>query len=316
MRHPLRIVLLCAFVPWVAGGWLLACGDGTRFADLPDAEQPAADARADAKRDVGAIGDGDLGNDASDAYSWPDCNTKPANVAARTIPQIWSANYTTETEVWVSGVFVTGVSAGACTAGQACQFFVQDGTYPDLASAAKHAIKVFVSANTSSYFTGIRAGDRVDVLGYAWRYNLGGQNELLIQVNAKLPGCFKKVGTGNVSAVTNVPLTSLTVAAYENTYGPVLVQVSDVSGRPDPTPTTTFGIWPTGQFPEAGGPQQSLSPTLLPGAAFSGLYTDGGVARFSTVTGVFGVFVPPVDGGSPPKFAEIYPRTPGEIVKQ
>jgi hypothetical protein len=315
MRQRLRLALAFLLSPWplVAGSAAGCGGGGNRFADEDAAS--VADARADGRRDGAGPTDGGPDDDASDAFAWPDCSSKPSGVPTQTIPQIWNASYATETQVWMSGVFVTGVTGGGCTAGQACQIFVQDASYADIALAAKHAIKVFVSAATSTYFTGVRAGDKVDVLGYAWRYTLGGQNENLVQVNVKLPGCFKKVGSGAVSPVTNAPLTSLTVSAYENSYGPLLVTVSDVSGRPDPTPNTTFGVWPTGAFPDGGFPQQSVSPSLMPGSVFSGLYTDGGVARFTSITGVFGTFVPPVDGGTPPKYAEIYPRTTGDIVK-
>jgi hypothetical protein len=312
-------ILLCLSAsPWLASG----CGNGnTGFRDDDgDALAPRGDAVSEARArgaDAGAD-DAKAGDAPADGPApWPDCNTQPPNVPTKTIPQIWAANYSTETQVWISGAYVTGVSGGACSAGRACQFFVQDATsYANLSAAAKHGIKVFVSAATASYFTGVRAGDRVDVMGWAWRYDVSGEHELLVQVNAALPGCFKKVGAGVPTPVAVSDMSPLTVAGYEDTYGPVLVQVSNVSGRPDPTPTTTFGIWPTGAFPEGSIPQQSVSPYFLQNGAFTSLYTDGGVMRFTSITGVFGLFVPASDGGAATKYVEIYPRTMSEIVVQ
>src|SRR6201999_1095356 len=109
----------------------------------------------------------------------------------------WSDDPTSQTETWLSGVYVTAVSNGACSANKLCTFFVQqDLSYADLQAAAHHAIKVLASAQAATHFAGIAVGDRVDLLGWAWRYNLDGQNELLLQIDAPIPGCFKKVGSG------------------------------------------------------------------------------------------------------------------------
>ena len=52
----------------------------------------------------------------------------------------------------------------------------------------------------------------------------------------------------------------------------------------------------------------SLSPYLLPGGVFTGLQ-QGHKHDFSSVTGVFGLFIPM---GSSIKYKEIYPRADAE----
>lgn len=207
------------------------------------------------------------------------------------------------------GVFVTGVTKGGCVAGSACQIFVQQSeSFADLAAGSQQAIKMFISGNTATHFVGVKVGDKVDVDAWAWRYNLNGQNELLLQVNLNLEGCAKPVGTGNPQPVT-AELTQLTLTAYEETVGPLLVKVNGVSGKPQ-LPNETFGLWKTGVFVEAG-PETivSLSPYLLSGGAFTGL-PQGTTTKFSSVTGVFGLFSPTADPSA--KYKEIYPRTDAE----
>jgi hypothetical protein len=263
--------------------------------------------------EVGTGGDGGSGGDGGAGGSgsgWPTCDSKPASAATKTIPQIWADNFAQPSETWVDDAIVTAVSRGGCSAGQACQIFLQaDATYADFDTGAQHAIKLFVSAATAEHFTAVAVGDVVDVLGHAWRYDLDAQNELLLQVNLQLPGCAKKVGSATATPITGVTLDDLTETAYEVTHGPLLVRVSGVSGNPN-MPSETFGIWPTGMFP-SGGPTVSLSPFFLSGAAFTGL-TDGVTTDFSSVTGVFGLFVPPPSG---PKYVEIYPRQMSELVE-
>lgn len=296
-----------------------ACGSEQRasFAE-PTAED------AGRKKDA-ATSEPEPGDDAdapapdADVFVWPTCNAKPASATARTIPEIWQAAPSAESETWIAGAYVTAISLGSCTAGKACQIFLQqDPSYASLAAAAKHGIKLFVSGNTAQYFTNVAVGDRVDVLGWAWRYNLDGQNELLVQVNAKLPGCAKTTSKGNaLTPVSGVTLADLTLDKYESTHGPLFVKVANVSGKPDIYPTMTFGLWPTndgGSFDagsDAGVDIVSLSPFFLPGGSFSGL-TAGMITKFSSITGVFGLFVP--SGG--PKYLELYPSADDEIVVQ
>ncbi len=257
----------------------------------------------------GAGGSGGVGAGGTGG-GWPTCDSQPSGVDARTIHQVWQADPTQPTELWVSGVVVTAVSRGGCQAGQACQIFLQQNpTYGSFAAGAHHAIKLFASAATALHFDTIAVGDVVDVLAHAWRYNIDGQNELLLQVNAQLPGCAKAVGTASPSPITGVTLPDLTVQSYEQTHGPLLIRVANVSGTPG-QPQETFALWETGVFSDAGIESvTSLSPYFLSGVVFSGL-TQGLTTDFDSVTGVFGLFVPP----NGPKYEMIYPRTLSEIV--
>jgi hypothetical protein len=189
----------------------------------------------------------------------------------------------------------------------------QDLTYPSFAMAAKHGLKIFVSAATAMYFTGIAVGDKVDLLGWAWRYNLGGQNELLLEVNQILPGCFKKTGSGTATPAL-AQLTDFSVNAYEQTLAPDLVEVDGVSRTPQ-NPDQTFGIYKTGVFNDGGVANvTSLSPFFLPGGVFTNL-TKGQKYNFTRVIGVFGLFVPSVEAGPATKYLELYPRTTADVVQ-
>jgi hypothetical protein len=312
-------VFRIAFVLAAVGAGVACGSNGQPFDDVV----PAADAghpRDGAIADVGSpepVVDASSA-DVADAFAWPTCDAKPASAAAKTIPEIWAANPTTETETWVAGAYVTAISGTSCAAGKACQIFLQaDPSYASLGAAAKHGIKIFVSAAVAVHFTSVRVGDRVDALGWAWRYDRDAQNELLLEVNAALPGCAKTTSTSNaLTPVTGVALSDLTQDLYESTHGPIFVRVAHVSGKPDPSSTTTFGLWPTtdGGFFDGGGADAgasivSLSPYFLPGNAFTSL-TPSVTTRFATITGVFGLFVP--SGG--PKYLEIYPRAMSDVV--
>lgn len=247
---------------------------------------------------------------------WPTCDSPPVGVPQKTLHEIWQDNPAAPTPVWVPGVYVTGVSQGGCVAGSACQMFVQQGEqYADLAAGSQQALKLFVSGNTAEHFTSIAVGDQVDVYANAWRYDVNGQNELLLQVNLQLTGCAKKIGAGNPQPVT-VLLSDLTLTAYEDTVGPLLVKVNGVSGKPG-LPDETFGLWTTGTFSDAGVESiVSLSPYFLGGGAFSGL-VQSQTTNFTSVTGVFGLFFPAdPDAGPAIKYKEIYPRAMSEVVVQ
>ena len=160
-------------------------------------------------------------------------------------------------------------------------------------------------------------GDRVDVLGWAWRYNLDAQHELLLQVNVMTRGCAKTTSSNNALVpLSGVTLADLTLDKYENTHGPLFVHVASLLGKPDPSPTATFGLFhPTDAgFPDAGPDAGvdivSLSPFFLPGSSFTGLTPV--LTTFASITGVFGTFVP----ATGPKYLELYPRTTSDIVKQ
>ncbi len=267
----------------------------------------------DTGADAPDTGDLDVG-DAPPA--WPSCDSKPAAASASTIAEVWAANPTAPKFSWVSGVVVTGVSQGGCADGRACQIVVQEGSATTLDTAAKHAIKLFVSAKAASRFTGIVVGDTVDIAAYAWRYNLGGQRELLLQVNDLLRGCAKKTGIGTIDPVPATLTELASVAAYEDTYGPVLVRVTDVSGTTDTALTMTFGLWPTSGFDAGSTSIVSASPYYLAAGAYTGL-TASTRYDFASITGVYGLFVPdPGDAGPATKYLHIYPRTMTEMVRK
>lgn len=253
--------------------------------------------------------------DAETGPDWPTCDSKPDGTTTSTIPALWATNPTAPVYSWVSGVVVTAVSGGGCAADKACQLFVQqESADTTLAAVAKKAIKVFVSAKAGSRFTGIVPGDKVDVAAHAWRYNVTGQNELLLQVNDALRGCIKKTGTGTITPVPATLPDLATAAAYETQYGPVLVTVSNVTGDTDDALTKIFGLRATASG-DAGAPQPvSVSPYCLPGYAFTGMTT---LKRydFNSITGVFGMFIPSTttDAGTPPKFLVVYPRTMSDL---
>lgn len=207
---------------------------------------------------------------------------------------------------------MTAVSKGGCISGSACQIFVQqDLSYPSLAAGAQHAIKILVSGNTSSHFVGIKPGQKVDIDGFARRLILPGFNELLVQVNVQLPGCAKVTGAGDAQPVTAL-LSDLTIDAYENTLGPLFVKVNTVSGKPQ-LPDETFALWNTGEPFSDGGVEEivSLSPYFMAGGAFTGFQAanQGHTHDFTSVTGVFGLFIPQNLGI---KYKEIYPRVEAE----
>jgi hypothetical protein len=332
MRAQLRLFVLAPSAMAVAFGALATYACGSNSGDfygsvdggaqqMPDTYVPVTDsAPADAGIDAFVE---DTGTDSpSDAgpYTWPDCKTQPPNTTLATLPEVWQNDDTsTPKGVFVTGVTVTAMSHDGCTAGYACQLVVQDGSYATLVAGAHHAIKVFASATTSKYFAGLKVGDKVDLSGFAWRYTLQNSNELLIEVNVMLPGCANKTGTSAITPVTGVTLDDFTVDHYEKTYGPLLVQVANVSGKYTGPANATFGLYPTGidgGFPEAGASNiVSLSPYFLPNGDFTGL-AQGQVTKFTTITGIFDVFyAPPADGGSAPtKYLELGPRTSADIV--
>src|ERR1051326_5372516 len=79
-------------------------------------ETPPDDASIDAGKNDGTS----LDSPVVDTFMWPDCNSMPASAKVSTIPQIWADNSSKPVETWVSGVYVTAISHGACTGGQAC----------------------------------------------------------------------------------------------------------------------------------------------------------------------------------------------------
>jgi hypothetical protein len=245
-----------------------------------------------------------------DHFVWPDCTAQPNGVPTKAITDVWNDNPGMPTQVWLSGVYVTGITKSACVPGVACDIFVQqDLTYGSLQQGAHHAIKMFVSAATAMYFTGVAVGDKVDAMGWAYRYTTGGNNELLVQVDQLMPGCAHKTGSGNATPVP-ATINDLTLTAAEDTLGPLFVQVNDVRGTPK-APTQTFGI---GWIYWDGGPSPfvSLSPYFLPAGAFVGL-VQGQKTTFKSVAGVFAVAVPIGADAATTKYLEIHPRSMAEV---
>lgn len=297
-----------------------ASKDGATSQDsAADAPTKKDAAKGDAT-DTDAIADAADAADAGDA-GWPDCESAPSGAVTKTLPQIWSDNASAPARAWVEGLVVTAISRGGCAANQACQLYVQKGTsYASLAAGAHQAIKVFVSAATSAHFVGIQVGDVVDVSGWGWRYSLDGQSEILLQVNAALPGCMKKTGTASVTPIA-ATLAQLTHASYE-TYGPLLVSLANTSGKAQASATETFGLYPTGGSGDAGAFDAgaeivSLSPFFMPNASFAGSpVTLSTVNAFASLVGVFGIFTPGApDGGSSQTYLELCPRQNADIVK-
>src|SRR5262249_20961910 len=150
---------------------------------------------------------------------------------------------------WVPGVYVTAISKTACVSGTPCQIFLQQAeTFASLAAGSQQGLKLFVSANAAQHFTTVKVGDKVDT--YAWAQRDPATNELLLTVNLQLQGCAKTVGTGNPVPVV-VTLADLTINAYEQTLGPLLVELDGVSGTPQTAPEI-FALFKTGTFSDAG----------------------------------------------------------------
>jgi hypothetical protein len=249
------------------------------------------------------------------AAAWPDCSSDPNNTMGRTINQIWQADtampLSMPLPVWLTNVYVTGVSGGGCVDGTACQIFLQqDASYATLHDAEQQGINLFASKRTSMHFTGVAVGDKLNVYGQARRSTQNGQNELLIEVTLATPGCFAKLSGNN--AITPVALTDLEDIVKENyeKVGPLFVDVTSnpkIHGKPK-MPAETFGIIDSSLDLEAGTDQLiSLSPTFLASSAFTGL-TTGMTTHFDHVTGIYGLFVPPGQSAPVTKYKEIYVR--------
>jgi hypothetical protein len=233
----------------------------------------------------------DTGTDA--AKPWPDCLTHPTNAPTRLI----------------NDVTISAISFNGCSTGHACQIFLQtDATYPSLVAGAHKAIKMFISAAAAGHFSTAQVGDTVNAMGWGWRYDVDGQNEILLEVNDEFQGCVKKTGTLVLTPITGVSLGDLTVDAYENTYGPLLVEVDNTRGTTTANLTETFGLVPgaDGGFIDAGPEIVSLSPFFLANGTFAAPMTVSTHEHFTSIVGVFGLFVP-ADAGA--TYNELYPRT-------
>lgn len=305
--------LLAMALAEVVGVGLSACGQNGVGVDddsgLDSSKQPDVTTLPEAAYDAPF----DAPKTDANGFDWPDCKTQPANVPTKTIPDLWSDDPTTPTQVWLAGVYVTAVSQGACQAGVACQFVLQqDLTYATLQDGAQHAIRAWVSAATSKYFLTLAVGDQVNAMAWAFRETEGGPNELILGVNQLQPGCALKVGSGTPTPIPGVTLSDLgSYAAYEQLYGPLLLQVASVTGTPK-QPAQTFGLYASdGGWSDA--QAVSLSPYYMDGGAFVGL--DAGVkTKFSSVSGVFNEYFNP--DAAAVKYLELGARTSADYVAQ
>jgi hypothetical protein len=260
------------------------------------------------------IKDSGVRDTGTDSKPWPDCATQPSDAPTQLISDIWTANASTPTLAWVNAVTISAISFNGCSTGHACQIFLQtDATYASLSAGAHKAIKMFISAATAGYFSTAQVGDTVNAMGWGWRYNIDGQNEILLEVNDEFQGCVKKTGTLALTPITGVTLDQLTVDAYENTYGPLLVEVDNTRGTTTADLTETFGLVPgaDGGFVDAGPEIVSLSPFFLANGTFAAPMTVSTHEHFTSIVGVFGLFVPIDDAGA--KYNELYPRTMADL---
>jgi hypothetical protein len=285
-----------------------ACGDNGNPTG-PDSGLDAAQ-KPDVTQQVDAAKDGPVDAPKTDVgnFTWPDCTSQPQGVPTKTIADLWTDNPSVPKQVWVPGVFVTAVSQGACKPSVACEFILQqDETYPSLQAGAQHAIRAWIGSSASKYFTQLAVGDQVNAMAWAFRESEGGQNELILHVDDVSPGCALKVGSGNPTPIAGVQLSDIgSLAAYEDLYGPLLLQVANVTGTPK-QPNQTFGLGNT--FFDGGtsdGSIVSLSPYYMDGGVFVGL--EAGVkTKFTSVSGVFNEYFNP--DASAVKYLEIGART-------
>ncbi len=298
-------------------GSFAACGDGNGQVVVDSGTTP----------DVGPAPDTwqpppvDAGNDAFDApptdapgFNWPDCTSQPSSVPTKTIVDLWNDNPSTPTQVWIPGVYVTAISQNGCVANTACEFFLQqDLTYPDLATGAHHGIRAWITTKTSVHFTSLAVNQQVNVLAWAYRDTAQGANELILHVDTTNPGCALAVGTGTATPVSALLSDLDQISDYEQTIGPLLVVIANVTGTPK-QPSQTFGLGNTyWDGSTTTGEIISLSPYFLSGGVFTGL-TIGQKTKFTSVAGVYGLVLQQGADGGPAKYLEIYPRTMNDVV--
>jgi hypothetical protein len=303
------LVLLCSSVFACGGGEVPTGGGGSAPGDGGNGGDPVVGGNGgtpDGGGGTAPIGGEGTGGSGGSEEPWPDCETQPDGSPTKTLSAIWSDDPSDPAEAWVPGVYVTAVSKNGCVAGEACQIYVQqDESYASIAAATHQSLRVGIAPAVASYFTDVAVNDRIDLYAHAVRDTEDGQNELFFLVSPGLPGCAKVVGTGTTAPLA-VTLDDLTVAAYEDTVGPMLVQLNAVSGNPN-LADETFALWATGS--KGGGDittVTSASPFFLPGAAFTGL-SDGVNTDFLYVIGVFGVYAP--DAEPLVKYEEVYVRS-------
>jgi len=241
---------------------------------------------------------------------WPSCVERPGEAVATTLPQIWYDDPSEPAAVWLEGVYVSAISGGGCAVSTTCHLFVQQHpSYAALHEATWQSLRLEVSDSVAHYFEDINVGDQIDVAAHAWRRTDGGRNELQLQISSELPGCAEVVGRAELAPVA-ATLDDLTIEAYEESLGPVLVRVAAVAGAPD-APDETFALWPQGAFDDEGAQVTSLSPYFLPSHEFVGL-ESGKAYHFWSVTGVFGIYSPASNPSA--KYEELYLRSMADLL--
>ena len=321
-----RLALLFAVVLFPPAALTAGCGSGTPSAQGDGGGGGIGD------QDSGNSGNGDGGfttgdssstsdtgakDSGADAHPWPTCDTQPAAAPTMTIPEIWTANSSTPTLAWVSGVTISAISFGGCSAGHACQIYLQqDATYATLSDGAHKALKMYVTSTVADHFAGLHVGDTVNAMGFGWRNTTNQQSEIQLEVTADLEGCAKKTGTLALTPIQGVTLADVNVDNYENVYGPLLIEVDDVHGTTTGNLTEIFGVFEESDsgVADAGPELVSLSPFYLPNGTFASPMTTNTATHFSKIVGVLGLYIPPsLDGGIVPKFNELYPRTMSDL---
>lgn len=256
----------------------------------------------------GTGGSGAGGNGAGGGEGWPECIPENFGDSDATIADVWAANPPVPEPFWLPGLVVTAVSLGGCVEDAFCQIFVQqEDTFASFAAGAQQAIRVQVAPEAAFRFLDVAVGDLVDLGGEPYRDVADGKNELLFFIRDSTPGCMAVNGKGDPQPVV-ATLADLTVEAYEDTVGPLLVRLDTVSGRPH-EPNALFAMWDTENGPDDGGIETvtNMSPFFIPGGVFVGFVPEQ-IEDFTSVTGVFGQFRP--NGGA--KYETIYVRSMGD----
>jgi hypothetical protein len=240
---------------------------------------------------------------------WPSCEEAPGGMSRQRVSDVWAEDPSEPMAVWLEAVVVSAVSRGRCTAGEACLLFVQQSpSFASFDAAIGQSLRLVVSADVSDLFVGIAAGDRINLLASAWRPATHANNELFLAIDTERPGCAKVVGKAELTPL-NMTLADLSVTAYEDLVGPLLVTVQDVAGVPKAA-YKTFSLKPQeDDTPQAFDEMTSVSPYLMPGGHFVGL-EHGESYDFDSVTGVFALFTP---DGAARKYEHIYPRHMGDL---
>lgn len=317
-RHGFGLLVAGVGSLWLFGAWM-GCSGGEEANPSTDTTTHTTSAGGEGGTSAGGSGGNTTTTTSSSSTTsttsnggaggqWPDCLEAPDGVDTYRIEDIWDADPSEETPVWVPGVIVTAVSYGACSDGHQCSIFVQqDASYATVAAATHQSIQLTASSAVAGHFSDVAVGDRVDIYAHAVRSTYGGANELILQVNQLYWGCALTVDSNvTVTPIDGVLVTDLSVQGYEQDYGPLFVRIQDVSGTPNDL-GDSFRIGPTGETWVD--PPVALHPYYLSGGQYpSASLTLSELNDFDYVQGVFAVFAPYTDPGPAPKYLQIHPR--------